>query len=67
MKPLRLDAKSRRRMIVDAAQRVALTVPGGVMGLTPENVAAACEVPTSPATVRRYFLTMAELREALHV
>jgi DNA-binding transcriptional regulator YbjK len=63
MQPMRLDAKSRRKMIIEAARIVADR--DGEMRLTPEAVAKECAVSTSVATVRRYFLTMGDLRDAL--
>jgi DNA-binding transcriptional regulator YbjK len=63
MKPMRLDAKSRRKIILDAARIVADR--DGPMNLTHEAVAAECAVATSEATIRRYFLTMGDLRDAL--
>jgi DNA-binding transcriptional regulator YbjK len=60
---LRLDGATRRKLILDAARKVADRE--GVLHLTHENVAEACEVDTSAATVRRYFHTTADLRDAV--
>lgn len=60
---IRLDAKARKQMIVDAAIRVASKKD--ILTITIEEVASECVVDTSPATVRRYFHTMADLRDAM--
>jgi DNA-binding transcriptional regulator YbjK len=62
---LRLDGNTRRKLILQAARKVADR--DGVLKLTHEAVAEACEVETSAATVRRYFHTAADLRDALGV
>ena len=49
---MRMDAEQRRQMVLSAALRVAANQ--GLAAVTYENVAAACPVDTSAATVRRY-------------
>lgn len=60
MAVIRLDGRSRRKLIEDAVRKVA--AEKGVLHVTHESVAAACAVETSEATVRRYFHTAADLR-----
>lgn len=62
-KPIRLDQHSRRKMILDAARIV--SERDGPLMVTLEAVAKECSIPTSESTIRRYFLTMKELRDAL--
>ena len=63
MGPLRLDPVSRRKMIVEAAVKAA--EKSGLLELSHAETAALCAVQTSEGTVRRYFHTAAELREAV--
>jgi AcrR family transcriptional regulator len=63
MTTIRLDANSRRKMIVDAAIKCA--EDKGLFLITFGDVAAACRVATSEATVRRYFHTSQDLRDAV--
>lgn len=62
MKPVRLDAPTRRKMIVEAAVACANDV--GLYHIDFKMVAGRCKVETSEATVRRYFHTSQELRDA---
>jgi AcrR family transcriptional regulator len=63
MNIVRLDAASRRKMIVDSAIECARAK--GVWHIDFGMVAAGCKVATSEATVRRYFHTAQELRHAV--
>lgn len=63
MAVLRLDPKSRRDMIVKAA--VAAAKRDGLLHLSHAATAELCMVETSEATVRRYFHTALDLREAV--
>ena len=60
MAVIRLDGKARRKLIVAAARKVAKEK--GVLFVTHDAVAEACEIDTSAATVRRYFHTAEDLR-----
>lgn len=59
----RLDAASRRKMIVDAA--IVCARDKGLWQFDFGMVAAGCPVATSEATVRRYFHTAQDLRDAV--
>ena len=59
----RLDPDMRRKVIVDAATK--LGKEGGFWAITLRDVAEACEVPTSMATVRHHFPLMDSLRIAV--
>jgi AcrR family transcriptional regulator len=63
MKTVRLDPKSRRKMIVEAA--IACATDSGLWHIDFKMVADRCKVETSEATVRRYFHTAQELRDAV--
>lgn len=63
MKPVRLDPTSRRKMIVEAA--IACANDNGLWHIDFKMVASRCKVETSEATVRRYFHTSQELRDAV--
>lgn len=63
MTTIRLDATSRRKMIVDAA--IACAKDKGLFQIDFAAVASGCRVPTSEATVRRYFHTSQDLRDAV--
>lgn len=60
---MRMDKEQRRSVVLDGALKVAKET--GLAGLTFENVAEACEVETSPATVRRYVRRISELQSAV--
>lgn len=61
---VRLTPDERREIILTAATKVARDAPGGVMALTMESVASACQPPTSKDTVKHYW-TMPDLRQAV--
>ena len=62
MRPInvRLDPEKRRAVIVAAAIKVGSE--GGFWEITADSVADACEVSTSPHTVRHYFPLTDDLR-----
>lgn len=62
MNDIRLHPDARRGVIVKSAVTVALS--DGIMAVDHDSVSSRAGVPTSAATVRRYFPTMMDLREA---
>lgn len=58
---VRLSAENRRRMIAQAALKVAKD-PCGLAGVNHSAVAKRCPVQTSTHTVRHYFALQAELQ-----
>jgi DNA-binding transcriptional regulator YbjK len=58
----RLDPATRRAVIAQAAAKAARR--HGLMMISHESAATECGVPTSVATVRHYFRTLADLRVA---
>lgn len=61
---VRLNAADRRSMIVDTARKLTAT-RDSQFAWTLQDVADACPVSTSRETVKRYFPTVAELREVV--
>lgn len=59
MKTKYMEADDRRALIIEAALRIANA--NGLVATSFAHVAAECDVDTSPATVRRFFWTKAEL------
>lgn len=57
----RLNATKRRRMIAQAALKVAQGSTG-LIGVTHDTVAIECPVVTSASTVRHYFSTVGDLQ-----
>lgn len=62
----RLGSEVRRALIIEAAHGLA-DESGNLLDITHEAAAENCAVPTSVATVRRYFLTIGELRAAVAI
>lgn len=60
---LRLTADQRRKIILDAAAKLT-TERESLLAWTRQDVADACEVPTTVDTVKHYY-TMDDLREAV--
>ena len=63
MGAVRLTREARKNIIIQAGVRVALA--GSIMDVNSFTVAEACSVETSDATVRQYFHTVEELRNAV--
>lgn len=68
----RLDPAIRRAVIIEAAHTVAcgsringVNHKPSLLNITLEETAASCSQDTSVATIRRYFLTLRELRTAV--
>ena len=57
----RLNRTKRRRMIAQAALRIAQGA-GGLESVTHDAVASACPVDTSASTVRHYFKAIIDLQ-----
>lgn len=56
---MRMKPEMRKRMILNAGVSLASNI--GLSAVTYENLAEACPIKTSPATVRKYFTTLPEL------
>lgn len=63
----RMAPQQRRALIIEAAYDLVINTDFGLHGLTFDDVSDNCAVPTSVATVRRYFHTMADLQRAVVV
>jgi hypothetical protein len=61
---VRLNAADRRAMIVNTARKLT-NERDSQFAWTLQDVADACPAPTSRETVKRYFPTVAELREVV--
>lgn len=60
---MKLSKETRRNIVLEAALAVALR--DGLVSITFQNIAAACEVDTSAATVRRYGGRITDLQIAV--
>jgi AcrR family transcriptional regulator len=60
---MKMDPTQRRELILEAALSVARIK--GIAALTFRDIAEACEVTTSPATVRRYGKRIGEIQRAV--
>lgn len=58
----RLTPEDRRKVIINAA--VEQAVDAGIMSVSFDSVAERCKIKTSPGTVRWYYRTVGDLREA---